>query len=156
MVLEPDLFDRIMALPGLRVLEPFYRKHKEALLYLFFGGLTFLVSMAAFALFYQVLGLNELAANALSWVFAVLFAFFTNRTWVFHAPTQSTGEFLQQMSSFFGGRVATLLAEEVILLIFVTLLRLPALPVKTAAQVVVIVLNYFVSKRFVFQEKPEK
>ena len=156
MVLEPDLFDRIMALPGLRVLEPFYRKHKEALLYLFFGGLTFLVSMAAFALFYQVLGLNELAANALSWVFAVLFAFFTNRTWVFHAPTQNPGEFLKQMSSFFGGRVATLLAEEAILLIFVTLLRLPALPVKTAAQVVVIVLNYFVSKRFVFQEKPEK
>ena len=151
--MKPDIFDRMMALPVLRIFEPFYRKHKEVLLYLFFGGLTTVISIASFALFYQLLGLNELIANILSWILAVLFAFFTNRTWVFAAPTSGAGEFLRQMAAFFGGRLATLAAEELILLVFVTWLALPAVPVKIVAQVVVIVLNYVISKVFVFRSK---
>ena len=116
---EPrDIFDRLMALPLLRLFEPFYKKHKEALLYLFFGGLTTVISIAAFWLFRRPFGLNELIANVISWVIAVLFAFFTNRTWVFRAPTRSAGEFLRQMGSFFGGRVVTLLIEEALLAVF--------------------------------------
>ena len=153
--MKPDLFDRLMALPGLRLTQPFYRKHKEVLLYLFFGGLTTLVSIAVFALCYNALGINELISNVISWVLAVLFAFFTNRVWVFSARTEGRLDFLRQMASFFGGRLATLGVEELILLIFVTWLRLPALPVKIAAQVVVIVLNYIISKCFVFRKKKE-
>ncbi len=154
--MKPDLFDRLMALPGLRVFGPFYRKHKEVLLYLFFGGLTTLVSILVFALFYNALGINELVSNVISWVLAVLFAFFTNRVWVFAAPTEGRADFLRQMASFFGGRLATLGVEELILLVFVTWLKLPALPVKIAGQVVVIVLNYIISKCFVFRKKKEE
>ena len=150
---EPrDIFDRLMALPLLRLFEPFYKKHKEALLYLFFGGLTTVISIAAFWLFRRPFGLNELIANIISWVVAVLFAFFTNRTWVFRAPTRSAGEFLRQMGSFFGGRVVTLLIEEALLAVFITWLHLPDMPVKIAAQVIVIVLNYVISKLFVFKK----
>ena len=149
--MKPDIFDRVMSLPLLRIFQPFYHKHKEVLLYLFFGGLTTVISIAAFALFYQLLGLNELIANVLSWILAVLFAFFTNRIWVFSAPTNGAGEFLRQMLSFFGGRLATLIVEELILLVFVTWLALPAVPVKIMAQVVVVVLNYVISKLFVFR-----
>ena len=112
-----------------------------------------MVSIASSALFYQLLGLNELVANVLSWICVVLFAFFTNRTRVFAAPTSGAGEFLRQMAAFFGGRLATLAAEELILLVFVTWLALPAVPVKIVAQVVVIVLNYVISKLFVFRSK---
>ena len=147
-----DIFDRLMALPGLRLFEPFYKKHKEALLYLFFGGLTTVISIAVFWLFRRPFALNELVANIISWVIAVLFAFFTNRTWVFRAPTRSAGEFLRQMGSFFGGRVVTLLIEEALLAVFITWLHLPDMPVKIAAQVIVIVLNYVISKLFVFKK----
>ena len=44
---KKDIFDKIMSLPGLRILEPFYKKNKEILLYLFFGGLSFLVSISS-------------------------------------------------------------------------------------------------------------
>ena len=142
---EKDLFDRMMSLPGLIILEPFYKRHKEVLLYLFFGGLTFVVSMVTFVLFYQVCSLNELIANVISWIFAVLFAYFTNRIWVFDAPTDGITGLLLQMARFFGVRIATLAIEEFILLVFITWLRFPGVPVKVAAQIVVIILNY--SKR---------
>ena len=60
---RPDIFDRIMRLPLLRMLEPFYQKHKESLLYLFFGGVTTLVSFLVFWLFEGPLGLDALLAN---------------------------------------------------------------------------------------------
>lgn len=151
--MKEDIFDKIMKLPGLRMLEPFYKKYKEILLYLFFGGLTFVVSIVTYAYFNVVLGINELVANVISWVLAVLFAFVTNRIWVFQAPTHTAGEFVRQMVSFFGGRVLTLVVEELILLVFITVLHFASMPVKVVAQIVVIVLNYIISKLIVFRKK---
>ena len=78
--------------------------------------------------------------------------FFTNRVWVFNAPTESVIEFIKQTISFLGGRVITLVIEEVILLLFITILRFPSMPVKGVAQVVVIVLNYVISKALVLRK----
>ena len=111
------------------------------------------ISIAVFWLFRYPLGLNELVANGISWVIAVLFAFFTNRIWVFRAPTKTAGEFLRQMASFYGGRVVTLLIEEALLAVFITWLGFPDMPVKITAQIVVIVLNYVISKLFVFKKE---
>ena len=86
---EPkDIFDRIMALPGLRIFEGFYKKYKEILLYLFFGALTTVVSIGSFAALQVGLGMNVLVANVISWILAVTFAFITNRIWVFDAKTE--------------------------------------------------------------------
>ncbi len=153
---KPDIFDRIMRLPGLRLLEPFYKKHKSVLLYLLFGGLTTVISIAVFWLFRGPFGLDALVANVISWVCAVLFAFLTNRLWVFRAPTKTAGEFFRQMVSFYGGRVVTLLVEEALLAVCITWLGFPDMPVKIAAQVIVIVLNYFISKLFVFKKKGDR
>ncbi len=125
-------------------------KKQEVLLYLFFGGLTFIVSIASYAFFDVALAMNELVANVLSWILAVSFAYITNKIWVFDAPTHTMKKLVKQMLSFFGGRVATLVIEELILLMFVTLLEFPSVPVKVVAQVIVIVLNYVISKFFVF------
>ena len=140
-----------MHLPVLRNLEPLYKRHKEVLLYLLFGGLTTVVSIASFALFAEVVGINELVANVMSWVLSVLFAYATNRTWVFAAKADTRAGVIREILSFFGGRVATLLVEEAILAVFITWLGFPAVPVKIIAQVIVIVLNYIVSKFWVFK-----
>lgn len=131
-------------------MKEFYKKNKEVLLYLFFGGLAFLVSIITYVFFDVMLSMNELIANVLSWVITVSFAYMTNKIWVFHAPTHTLQEFIKQMSSFFGGRIATLVIEELILLVFVTWLAFPSVLVKVVAQVIVIVLNYVISKHFVF------
>ena len=151
--MHPNIFDKLIHTKPFRWMEPFYTKHKEALLYLFFGGLTFLISVLSFALLTDMLILDALVSNVISWIIAVLFAFFTNRIWVFQAPTKTAGEFLYQMVSFFGGRVATLLLEELMIYVFITRLQFPNLPVKVVAQVVVIILNYVISKLFVFKKE---
>lgn len=150
---KKDIFDRLMELPGLRLFQPFYEKNREVLLYILFGGLTFLVSIFSFALCDVALHMNELIANVVSWIVAVSFAFFTNRIWVFQAPTKTFAEFISQMAAFFGGRVITLVIEEVILLVFVTWLALNSMAVKVAAQIIVIVLNYVISKLLIFKKR---
>ena len=152
---EPDIFDRLMAAPLLRPLQPFWQKHREALLYLFFGGLTTLLSILLFWLF-TALGLDVLIANVLSWILVVLFAYLTNAKWVFEARPQGFGERLRLLLRFYAGRLATLGAEELLLWLFIKRLGLPPMPVKIAAQLVVIVLNYVVSKLLVFRKKEKK
>ena len=58
-----DIFDRIMGLPGLRILKPWYSKHKEVLLYLFFGGLAVFLNLGLFILFTKRFGWGDLFAN---------------------------------------------------------------------------------------------
>ncbi len=144
-----DIFDRIMQWRLLRPLYPFYKKRREVLLYLFFGALTTAVSWGSFYLFHYPIGWNEHIANLLSWVAAVLFAFLTNRVWVFAAQ----GNVLREMLLFFAARLTTLGVEEVFLLIFTTLLEKEAMPVKIVGNLLVLVLNYVFSKLVVFRKK---
>ena len=148
---KKDIFDKIMELPILRIFNPFYKKNKEVLLYLFFGGLTFCVSIASYAYFNLALNFNELIANVFSWILAVTFAYITNKIWVFRAPVFTESEFIKQILSFFGGRLVTLGVEEAILFIFITCFNLNSMIVKVVAQIIVIVLNYVISKLWVFK-----
>lgn len=150
---EKDIFDKTMELPILRILNPFYKKNKEILLYLFFGGLTFLVSISSYALFNIRIGWNALTANIASWILAVAFAYVTNRTWVFESSTDRGSNLIKEITGFVGGRIATLVIEELILFIFITEFEMNSVLVKIVAQVVVIALNYVISK-FVF--RPQK
>ncbi|WP_022756352.1 GtrA family protein [Butyrivibrio fibrisolvens] len=150
---KKDIFDRIMSLPVLNIFEPFYKKHKEGLLYLFFGGLAFFLSIFLYWFMYSVMHLNELVNNTIDWIICVAFQFFTNRTWVFDGKVDNTRDFVKQAASFTLGRLFTLVVEDVLLFIFITLLGFAQMPVKLAATFVVIVLNYVISKLFVFKEK---
>lgn len=149
--MDKDIFDIVMHLPILKFFEPFYQKHKRILLYLFFGGLTFFVCIGIFAILNIYMGMNELVANILSWVGAVFFAFFTNSKWVFVVYTDTKRELVKQTISFFGGRVLTLAVEEIILFIFITNLGYPSIIIKIIAQIIIIVLNYMISKKIVFK-----
>ena len=131
-------------------LKSVFKKYKEPLLYIIFGVLTTVVSIAVFWFFTEIIILDELIANIISWIVAVLFAFLTNRKWVFSA-TENQSIFLQA-AKFYSGRLITLLIEEVIIFIFITLLSLNSLMIKIASQFVIIVLNYIISKIYVFKK----
>ena len=147
-----DIFDKIMSLPGLRRFYNLYAKYKEILLYILFGGVATVVSIGSFVICETVLGMDVLIANVISWVLAVATAYGTNRTWVFRSTTKGKA-FWQEMAAFFSGRVLTLLMEETILLIFVTWLHFPGILIKVAAQIAVLVGNYFISKLIIFKKK---
>ena len=148
-----DIFSRIMGLPGLRIFKPLYQKHKEVLLYLFFGGLAVFLNLALFVFFTKHFGWGALFANIVDWVICVLFQFITNKTWVFDAETDSAKGFWAQLAGFFSGRLLTLGVEELMLFVFIDRLHWNSLLVKLIAQIVVIVSNYIISKFFVFKKK---
>lgn len=149
---RPDIFDKIMSLRIFRFAEPFYKKHKSILLYLLFGGLSFFLNIGLFILLDKA-GLYELVNNIICWVVCVLFQFWTNRIWVFDAKTESASQFAKQLLDFFAGRIFTLIIEEAILLVFIEILSFNSLVVKIIGQIVVIVLNYVISKLLVFKKK---
>lgn len=149
---KQDIFDKMMALPGIRIFEPFYKKNKEVLMYILFGGLAFVLNLVLYALFAEKMHINELISNIICWIICVLFQFFTNRTWVFDGKVNSAAEFIKQMTSFFGGRLFTLVVEEVMLAVFITWLGFNGMVIKLIAQFVVIVLNYIISKLVVFKK----
>lgn len=129
-------------------LKIYYEKYKEVFWYVFFGGWTTVVSLGSFALCVKAVHMDPLAANVISWILAVTFAFVTNKKWVF-ASEKEKGAW-NQMLRFYGGRLSTLAMEEVVLIAFIKFLHFPSVPVKFAAQFLVLVANYVISKWFVF------
>ena len=142
---EKDIFDKIMALPGLNIFEGFYQKYKEMLLYLFFGGMTAVISIGSYSYCDVGLGFDPLIANIISWILAVTFAYVTNKVWVFSVETHGMHELFIEAFHFFTGRLFTL--------IVISKLHFNSIVVKVVAQVVVVVLNYIISKLIVFREK---
>ena len=71
---DKDIFDRIMEWKILSIFNPFYKKYKEVLLYLFFGGLTTFISIGSYAFFDISMHMDPMIANIFSWILAVLFA----------------------------------------------------------------------------------
>ena len=126
-----------------------FQKHKELILYVFFGGLATVVSIGTFYAFNLLM--HELAANVLSWVITVGFAYWTNRTWVFRSQVRGRGVW-KEMLTFYSGRLLTLGLEELILLVFATVLAWNATLVKIAAQIAVLVGNYVISKFLIFKK----
>ena len=138
-----------------------FHKYREVIAYLFFGGVTTVINIAAFAVFSQ-LGLSTGVANAIAWVVAVLVAYFTNRRWVFESRSAGTAA-LKEFASFVACRVATGVMDEVIMILGVDRLgplvvspdrqSLWALGIKVFSNILVIVLNYVFSKLFIFKKK---
>ena len=129
------------------------QKYKSQLLYLFFGGCTTLVNVAVYGLCAYAANLSTTLSTAIAWAASVLFAYLTNRTWVFESQARTAGDVLREMGSFFLGRAATGVLDLAVMYVCVDRLGLPDLPVKLLSNVVVIILNYVVSKLFVFAKK---
>jgi putative flippase GtrA len=132
-------------------------KRKELLLYLFFGGLTTLIALGAYAAAYRLLPIyGTMPPNIISWIAAVLFAYFTNRRWVFRSGAAGFRNVLRELLSFGSARLFALLTETVLLWLLVDRLHMPNLTVKFVLNVLVVILNYLLSKFWVFRKAVRK
>ena len=85
-------------------------------------------------------------------ILCVAFAYITNRTWVFKEKAHNRRDMAREAASFVLGRVATLVMEEAVLWLGISVLGMNDIAVKVVAQVLVIIGNYIISKRFVFRK----
>ena len=150
---KEDIFDKIMNLPILNIFNPFYKKHKEALLYLFFGGVSFFLNMTMYFAFINIYSMNVLIANMISWIIIVAFCFVTNKIWVFDNKETAAKSLATQLLSFYASRLFTFGAEELILFVFIEKLNYNNLAIKLIAQIIVIISNYILSKLIVFRKE---
>ena len=136
------------------------KKYKSIILYIIFGGMTTVVDWSvSFTLYYLWGDAIEATpwlihgANVIAWVAAVAFAYVTNRIWVFESKRRGLIPIVGEIAAFAGGRVFTLLLQEVLMAVFFTWLGFNEYIVKIVAAVLVVILNYFISKIFVFRKK---
>ena len=131
-----------------------YHKNEEIWNYLIVGGLTTLVSLIVYYIcVLTILNPNNAIelqiANIISWIVAVVFAYYANRVYVFKSKEKNIKK---EASSFIGSRIITLLLDMLTMFIIVTLLHLNDKIGKIISQIIVIVGNYIISKLFVFKE----
>lgn len=146
-------------------------KTKEIVMYLVFGVLTTLVSWGTYALFVNTFGMSVMFGNILSWIFAVAFAFVTNKLWVFDSKQWGAKILIQELCSFIASRGITgvleivgvpLIAAAGFDTIFYSLLEkmsvnhsllyTDGIYSKISVAIIVVILNYVLSKLLVFKK----
>lgn len=132
------------------------REHGEIVSYLFFGVCAMLVNMAVYYVLYELLDVGNVPATVLAWLAAVLFAFFTNKRYVFKSRRETGTGFLAEFTSFFGCRVLTGALDVAIMAVAVDRLHGNGVLWKLISNVIVTVLNYVASKFFIFKKSSDK
>lgn len=135
------------------------RKYKEVLLYLFFGVTTTAVNWCVYAVTHRLLGIT--AGNAVAWVVAVVYAFVTNKVFVFESKSFAPGRLLGEAAKFFSARalsgVVEVFAPGALMALGVdhALFGLEGGIAKALVSVLVIVANYVLSKWVVFAKREQ-
>ena len=148
-----------------------YKKYKELILYVFYGGLTTLVNLVAYWVFDVILGPDlYLVTNVIAWVIAATFAYVVNKLFVFDSKSWAPAIIGKEILEFLGARVFSFGVEELGMLMFVDGFNFKdiaidifgiftltgALIAKIILAVIVIILNYFFSKFIIFKKKNEE
>lgn len=131
----------------MNMLNSIYKKYEEVINYLIFGVLTTVVSIVSYFVFAKLFNINYLVSNIISFILSVLFAFVTNKLYVF----KSKNKVMKELVSFFSSRIFTFFIDMIMMYILVSVLKFDDMISKLITQFVVIVLNYVLSKLFVFR-----
>ena len=129
------------------------RRHYEIVIYLVFGVLTTVVNYIVYLPCYNLLGLSSSVSNAIAWIAAVIFAFLTNKPFVFHSRDWSAKTIIPELTGFIGTRLGSGGLETLILLVFVDWLGMDGNLWKLITSVLVVAVNYLGSKLLVFRGK---
>lgn len=147
-----------------------YKKYKEMILYVVFGGLTTLVNIVVYGLMYDYAGFSNVISTVAAWILSVLFAYITNKLFVFESKTFTFEVLRAEIPSFFLCRLATGLMDLAIMYLFVdvdvlglngfqlslnlgfyVLVIKYHMIVKIISNIIVIILNYVASKLIIFK-----
>lgn len=129
---------------------------REVIMYVIFGVLTTLVNLAVSFVLEGALKIDGAWASAIGITCSIIFAYFTNRKWVFTSNAKGFKEKFNEFIRFILGRAVTMLLEQGGVIIFYTVMKLPFMPVKLSLTVIVIILNFFFSKFFAFKKNEKK
>lgn len=131
-----------------------YIKYKEVINYLVFGGLSTAVNFVSYYIAARLLGIEEVTSSGISWFCSVLFAYITNKIFVFESKTDTKKAFFKEMISFFLARILSgILCDVGTFALMVKVFNINDIIAKIVTQVMVVIVNYIFSKLIIFKKK---
>ena len=146
-----ELCLKILEKIKLKGLADWYRKHKEGMRYLIFGGLTTVLNIVVYFILYNVLHISNALSNLIAWVVAATFAYITNRKYVFESTARSKKEVLREAIYFYGCRILTLIIDEGIMVLTVDKFGWNGIIMKIVTNIIVVIANFVFSKILIFK-----
>lgn len=128
------------------------KKYKEIILYLIFGVLTTAINIIVFDIFNNVFDIDYKISNFIAWLLSVMFAFFTNKTYVFESKGRGK-KLISEAISFTTARLFSLAVDMILMIVFIDFVKLNKMISKVIVNVVVVILNYVLSKLFIFRKE---
>lgn len=129
-----------------------YIKYKEFILYIVFGILTTVVSISSYYICSEILNIHYLVSNIISWILSVIFAYFTNRVWVFESKSKNLSDILKEMFTFVNCRLLSGVIDMATMFVLVEAININDMYAKVFTQFIVVILNYVLSKLIVFRK----
>ena len=137
----------------MEMLKKLIEKYGDILSYLFFGVLTTAVNYLVYLPCYNLLHLSAAVSNVVAWVFAVAFAYLTNKPFVFKSHDWSAKTVMPELTKFVMTRLGSGVLETIIIFLTVDMLQWNGNLMKLVTSFLVVVLNYVGSKLLVFRKK---
>lgn len=128
------------------------KKYKEFILYIFFGVCTTIVNIIVYYACTRLFNLKTVESTFVAWSLSVLFAYITNRIYVFSSKKNSLKDILSEVISFIGYRLLSGIIDIIIMYIFVDVFEINDMIIKIFSNVIVIIFNYVASKLYVFKK----
>lgn len=147
------IFDWIVSLPVIRIVRPLYEWKKAFWIYCFLGLLSTICNFVLTVVFTETLNMYGTVANIIAWLMSTLVSFVLFRYFYFDRTNNS---FLNELVKFASARIFTFGFETLVVLVFVDILGFDIKIIKAILIPVTAILNYFISKLFVFKNKEEK
>nr|WP_243182573.1 GtrA family protein [Clostridium gasigenes] len=130
-----------------------YEKYEEKILYVIFGVGTTIVNIITYVGLTQIIGLLSVTANIIAWIISILFAYITNKIWVFKSNDYNVEHLKKEVITFVSARAASGGLDIFIMYIFVQILSMNDIVIKISSNILVVIINYFFSKLYVFKAK---
>lgn len=131
-------------------------KYREVISYTFWGVMTTLVNYAVYFVCTKALGIDYLVSNVAAWFLSVLFAFWVNKVYVFRSYGKDVKTMAREFGTFVSARVLSGVLETGMLALFVETLHFNSDAVKIAASILVVIINYVLSKLIIFKKQGEE
>ncbi|MCC7553096.1 MAG: GtrA family protein [Methanobacteriaceae archaeon] len=123
-------------------------KKKELILYIFFGVLTTIVNIFSYTFLVLFANINYLFGNGIAWFLSVIFAYITNRKWVFESENKDV---LKELTLFISSRLLVGVIDMLFLFLLVDVFLVDIFTSKIITQVIVVFSNYTLSKLVIFK-----
>ena len=129
--------------------------YAEYILYIVFGILTTTINFITYFIFTKVIGFSTVTSNIIATAISIIFAYITNKLFVFNSKRNNLGELITELIKFVNARIFTGLLDTLFVFIGVDCIRVNDFVVKTISCIIVVILNYIISKVIIFNKQED-